>query len=80
MLQVNYVQYFYLKTLGLGETLDLTHVTSQIYRLINWYTPRLDETLNLTHITSQLYIMFYALRLVDTLDLTHFIKKLYSIF
>ena len=54
MLQVNYVQYSDLKTLGLGETLDLTHVTSQLYRLLNWYTMRLGETLNLTQVTSQL--------------------------
>ena len=50
MLQVNYVQYFYLKTLELGETLDLTPVTSQLY-----ITLRLGETLDLTHVTSELY-------------------------
>ena len=50
MLQVNHIECFDWYTLRVGETLDLTHVTSQ--------TLGLGETLDLTHVTSELYRMF----------------------
>ena len=75
LLQVTWIEYFNLKPLELGETLDLTPVTSQLY-----ITLRLGETLDLTHVTSKLYRIFYALRLVDTLNLTHVTNKSYRIF
>ena len=44
-------------TLRLGETLKLTHVTSQLYRM--FYALRLVDTLNLTHFTNRLYRIFW---------------------
>ena len=50
MLQVNYIECFDWYALRVGETLDLTPVTSQLY-----ITLRLGETLDLSHVTSELY-------------------------